>query len=128
MEPQRAIVLGRAPDAAVAAAVIGEDRDVEARSLTDPYVSGTHAAVWLDATHANVHDLGSRNGTWLLLPKNQTVQVDVPEVVLLLGQTFGGAPASDHPAAPMWRSSQDYAGAVAESIQRWIEAHGIEAR
>jgi DNA-binding NtrC family response regulator len=64
----------------------------------------------------------------VLLPKGQTVRVEAPEVVLQLAQAAGSATSSDEPAAPTWRTARDYSRAIATSAEKWLHAHGVEAR
>jgi DNA-binding NtrC family response regulator len=123
------IVLGRAPDPQ--AAQLGAElagRKVEAVSLGGTFVSANHAAVWSDGEGICVRDIGSKNRTWLSLEKYQTARVDGPAVALQLAQTGAHEGASDEPTSPKWRSAGDYAAAVTQSIQQWLERNGVDVR
>jgi DNA-binding NtrC family response regulator len=129
LDERRAVLLGRTPDPqAVQPSPEEEGRSLEAVTVAGASVSGNHALVWSDAETVCVRDLRSRNGTWVLLPRGQTVRVGGPEVVLQLAQSVGGATAGDEPTAPTWRTAREYSRSIASSAERWLHAHGVEAR
>jgi DNA-binding NtrC family response regulator len=47
---------------------------------------------------------------------------------LQLAQSIGGATANDEPAAPAWNTATEYARAIANAAERWLHAHGVDAR
>jgi DNA-binding NtrC family response regulator len=132
---ERVIVLGRTPEAGGVDLGDGEaprgaansSRSLQMVAVGSPSVSANHAAVWHDGQSICIRDLGSRNGTWLLLPKSQTVRVPDSGVVLQLAQTVGASPANDEPAEPQWSRARDFSEAMATSLEQWLRAHGIEA-
>jgi DNA-binding NtrC family response regulator len=129
LEEPRAVLLGRAPDPETAVLAPGaEDRALDPVTVIGPSVSANHALVWNDHGTICVRDLGSRNGTWLLLPPGQTVRVGAADVVLHLAQATSEASADDEPAAPIWSSRRDLAPAFAASIEQWLRRSGVDVR
>jgi DNA-binding NtrC family response regulator len=127
--PPRAVLLGRAPDPDTAQGAPEDDgRPLHVATLVAPSVSANHALVWSDQGTVCVRDLGSRNGTWLLLPRGQTVRVGGSDVVLHLAQPAGNAASGDEPSAPTWSSRRDFAPALAASVGQWLRIHGVEAQ
>lgn len=128
LDERRALLIGRAPDPqAVRLAPDVSGRSIEAAPVDGASVSANHVIVWCEQGTACVRDMESRNGTWLRLPAAETLRVSGPEVVLQLAQAAGGTAADDEPSAPTWTAGGDYAQGVADSIERWLEAHRIEA-
>ncbi len=125
-----ALLLGRAPDSRAAAqwGLGGAEQSLEAVAVPGPSVSANHVVVWSQDGTVCVRDLTSRNGTWLLLPRGETVRVGPFDIVLQVAQASGGAATGDEPAAPNWSSQRDFAPAMADSIQKWLLSHGVEAR
>jgi DNA-binding NtrC family response regulator len=129
LDDQRAVLLGRTPDRQAVGPESGAaGRAIEAIPVAGPSVSGNHALLWAEGQTVCVRDLRSRNGTWVLLPKGQSVRVAGPEVVVQLAQAAGSAASGDEPAAPTWGTAREYSRAIGGSIERWLHAHGIEAR
>jgi DNA-binding NtrC family response regulator len=126
---RRVSLLGRMPDSQTAhPGAEVEGWPLETVPLARTSVSANHAAVWTDGQGVCVRDLGSKNGTWLFLPKFETVRVSGPEVVLQLAQPAGGEGASDEPTPPIWSDARTYARAMAGSIEQWLSANGVEVR
>jgi DNA-binding NtrC family response regulator len=125
LDSPRAVVLGRAPNASAAPV---EGRPLESCAVAGPSVSANHALVWCEAETICVRDLGSRNGTWILLPRRETVRIGGGEVVLQLGQSVGGIAAEGEPAEPGSTDRCDYGSAIAASIEKWLRDRGIEVR
>jgi DNA-binding NtrC family response regulator len=129
IEAPRALLLGRAPDPeAPALAPDAQHRALDPVTLMAPSVSANHALVWIDEGTICVRDLGSRNGTWLLLPPGQTVRVGGADVILHLAQATSDACADDEPPTPMWSSRRDLGHALASSIERWLLHRGVDVR
>lgn len=127
---RRAVLLGRAPDPQTAKA----GGEIEAPALepvavakSSASVSANHAVISSEGDVISVRDI-SKNGTWLSLPKYQTVRVAGPEVVLQLAPTEASEGAGDEPAAPKWESAREYPTAVARSIEQWLRGHGVDVR
>ncbi len=128
LEPSCAVLIGRAPDPRTAPQVqvtgAGEIRSVV---LPAPSISSNHALVWMDEAGVGVRDLGSKNGTWLLLPSDHPVRME-GDVVLHLAQALDEASAGDEPSNPSWTSRHDFARALVEAIESWLARQGIQAR
>jgi DNA-binding NtrC family response regulator len=124
---QRAVILGRAPDSQTAqAGAEVEGKPLEAVALPRTSVSANHAVVWGDGDAVCVRDIGSKNGTWLFLPKFQTVRVGGPEVALQLAHPAAGEGARDEPVSPKWGGAREFGGAMARAIEHWLRGHGVE--
>ncbi len=129
LEAPQALLLGRAPDVETGpAAPEGSDPHMNAVTLAAPSVSANHALVWVDDGNICVRDLGSRNGTWLLVPKDRTVRVAETDVVLHLAQLGDDSAGADEPAAPSWKDRSDFASSVAGAIEVWLRQQGVDAR
>jgi DNA-binding NtrC family response regulator len=129
LDEHHALLLGRAPDARnLNPSPDTSGRPIQAMTVERPTVSANHAVVWCDVDTCSVYDAGSRNGTWLLLPKCQTVRVQGQEIFLQLAQRVAGVALRDEPPPPTWSTGREYAAAVARSIEGWLHAHGVEAR
>jgi DNA-binding NtrC family response regulator len=127
IEAPSALLIGRAPDPEAARAAHDvEDRHFRRVAIDAPSVSANHALVWSEEGTVCVRDLQSRNGTWMLLPRGQTVRVGTGDVVLQLARSSqeGG---EDEPAAPLWNGRQDFAVSVAVALQQWLRKRGIDA-
>jgi DNA-binding NtrC family response regulator len=127
LEPPVALLLGRAPDPQTAPDAAGA---VQFRSVTlpAPSISANHALVWVDETGVCVRDLGSKNGTWLLLPSDRTVRLDEDKVVLHLAHAVDDGAAEDEPPNPSWTSRHDFASTLGDAIEPWLTRQGIQAR
>jgi DNA-binding NtrC family response regulator len=121
------VLIGRAPAAeALHEAAVGAG-SIAMCQVSAPSVSANHLLAWAEQGSVCVQDLGSRNGTWLLLPREQPVRVGTGDVVLQLARPVDGGPRSDEPAAPEWSAPGDFAEALAESIRRWLKDQGFDA-
>jgi DNA-binding NtrC family response regulator len=126
----RVLLLGRLPDKRAAAELGPEvaDRPVEAVPLGGTCVSANHAAIWRDGAGVSVRDIGSTNGTWLCLPQRQTVHIPTPDAEVQLARATGNEGAADEPAAPKWSRADEYASAIANSIQQWLDGHKVKVQ
>lgn len=126
LAPNEAVLVGRSPNAA--ALQLGPASSAltpRALTVAAGSVSANHVAMWADASSVVVEDLGSRNGTWLLLPKGQPLKIDAGDVVLQLVRTATKSP-SDEPQTPAWTSRRDYAKALATSIRQWPRVQNLD--
>jgi DNA-binding NtrC family response regulator len=125
-----ALLLGREPDPRAAAqwGLGAAEQSLEALTVPGPSVSANHVVVWSQDGTVCVRDLRSRNGTWLLLPRGETVRVGPLDIVLQVAQASGGASVGDEPAPPSWSNRRDFAPAMADSIQKWLRTRGVEVR
>ncbi|HEY4015652.1 MAG TPA: sigma 54-interacting transcriptional regulator [Polyangiaceae bacterium] len=123
-----AVLLGRAPDPGTApGAAEADGRTMRIATVVAPSVSANHALVWSDENAVCVRDLGSRNGTWLLLPRGETVRVTSADVVLHLAQSASEKTGFDEPPPPSWSSRRDFAPALAACLDQWLRDNGIAA-
>ncbi len=102
------------------------DRSFQTVTIVGASVSANHALVWSDHGTMCVRDLGSKNGTWLLLPRDQTVRVEGEDVVLRLAQVSDDA-ADEEPRPPSWTGPDDYASNLSESVHQWLRRSGVDA-
>jgi DNA-binding NtrC family response regulator len=75
-----------------------------------------------------VRDLGSKNGTWLLVPTDRTVRVAESEVVIHLARAADDASSYDEPPAASWKGRRDFAPALAEAMEAWLRRQGVDVR
>jgi DNA-binding NtrC family response regulator len=121
------VLIGRAPAAeAQHQAAVGAGA-IAMCQVAAPSVSANHLLAWTEHGSVCVQDLGSRNGTWLLLPREQPVRVGTGDVTLQLARPVDGGLRTDEPAAPEWSAPGDFAEALAESIRRWLKNQGFDA-
>jgi DNA-binding NtrC family response regulator len=129
LDPTRAILLGRNPDDRAQAVAKAEcPKEVTPVTILSPSVSATHALVSSQDGEVRVRDLGSRNGTWLLLPKNRSIPVGSSDVVLQLGRAKANLSLTDDPEPPVWHNRNEFGPAVARAIEMWLSAREVQAR
>ena len=129
IEPTRAILLGRNPDERAQAVVEAEGlKEVAPVTILSPSVSANHALVSAQDGEVWVRDLGSRNGTWLLLPKNRSIPVGGTDVILQLGRAKASLSLTDDPETPVWHHRNEFGPAVARAIEMWLSAREMQAR
>ncbi len=129
LEPARAFLLGRNPDAH-APGIPGGDQSppIDPVRILSPSVSANHVLVSNHDGQSQVRDLGSRNGTWLLLPKDRPIDVGDSDVVLQLGKAKANLLRADDPEPPVWHDRHDFAPAIARSIEDWLSVREVDAR
>jgi DNA-binding NtrC family response regulator len=127
LDPTRAILLGRTPSEGGIAEPDNPGHVVPI-TVVSPSVSANHALVSTHDGEVRVRDLGSRNGTWLLLPKNHSVPVGNADVTLQLGKAKASSSLADDPEPPVWHRRSDYGFAVTRAIEAWLTAHDIQAQ
>lgn len=129
LDTNRAVLLGRKPnDQAPAVVEAGTLPEIQPVPVLSPSVSANHALVSTHNGEVIVRDLGSRNGTWLLLPKNRPVPLGDADVVLQLGKSKANLSLTDDPEPPVWHRKQEFGSAVARSIESWLMARDVQAR
>jgi sigma-54 specific flagellar transcriptional regulator A len=99
---------------------------VEVAKVEGPSVSANHALVWTDQGSIFVEDLGSRNGTWLLLPKSASLRLPDCDVVLELARSANEAKVSDEPPEPEWRGGHDYVASLVTALNRWAPLQKLD--
>jgi DNA-binding NtrC family response regulator len=129
LDPARAFLLGRNPDTQ-APIVPGSEPlpPIDPVRIVSPSVSANHVLVSNHDGQAQVRDLGSRNGTWLLLPKDRPIDVGDADVVLQLGKAKANLLRADDPEPPVWHGRHEFGPAIARSIEGWLSARDIDAR
>lgn len=121
-----AVLVGRDPDPAH---LTPPRPDAAAMAVLSPSVSANHVLVSQDASRVTVHDLGSRNGTWVRVPSRGSIEVDAgAEVGLQLAGAQGRLPAESEPEEPRYTGRGDYGDAVVASVSRWLAQRGVKAR
>jgi ABC-type iron transport system FetAB ATPase subunit len=89
-------------------------------------VSANHVLAWTEQGTLFLEDLGSRNGTWLLLPRHVKVRVGDQDVVLQLARTVGDPQTVDEPATPAWNGRPEFARALVASIEQWPRLRALD--
>ncbi|MCX5746823.1 MAG: sigma 54-interacting transcriptional regulator [Proteobacteria bacterium] len=118
------VVVGRNPDASTLAG--GDTRVVHVASAN---VSTNHVSIQDRDNVACLVDLGSRNGTWLKLPRHGEVTLAVPAEPLSLRLASQEMPATTHgPADTSWTSAKDYAGSLTACIVQWLHTCDLPTR
>jgi DNA-binding NtrC family response regulator len=131
LEEDGAVLLGRAPKPELLRKSFDEGARVPTvASVSAPSISANHLLAWTERGALFLEDLGSRNGTWLLLPRNVQVRVGEVDVVLQLARAVGDAQGVDEPATPAWNGRPEFARALATSIEQWprLRALDVEVR
>ncbi len=127
LEPQSGILLGRAPNPQVGErALENATARLRVAQVLAPSVSANHLLAWRDADELCVKDLGSKNGTWLLLPPERAVRCEADEVQLHLARSSSTAAEGDEPDAPSWTSKFDFARGLASCVHGWLASRGLE--
>ncbi|HWA70798.1 MAG TPA: sigma 54-interacting transcriptional regulator [Polyangiaceae bacterium] len=121
-----ALLVGRSPNvASLPPAWAERAKAPQTRAVASASVSANHVAAWADGDGVAIEDLGSRNGTWLLLPKSQPIKVPAGDVVLQLVRTATKS-SGDEPQTPNWSGPRDYAKALATSIKEWPRVRNLD--
>jgi DNA-binding NtrC family response regulator len=131
VDEETAVVIGRAPERLGAPAVDDlQGRRVATAEISGATVSANHVAAWVEAGSVCVEDVGSRNGTWLELPRGRVVRVAGvgDDVVLHLAPNIARGPGGDAPVVPAWTTDAEYDRGIAEAIERWLAARGVQVR
>ncbi|HKY38539.1 MAG TPA: sigma 54-interacting transcriptional regulator [Polyangiaceae bacterium] len=123
------VLIGRSPDRALLT-----DSSTLAREplrllpLEAASVSANHLLAWSEQGQVCVEDLGSRNGSWLKLPHAQVIRSPAADAVVQLARASREVSDSDEPTPPVWRGKGDFADALRDSLERWLQQQGIAAR
>lgn len=125
-----ALLAGRQPEAADAASEVppGLAHPPRGVSIASPSVSANHALVWVEGDTVSVRDVGSRNGSWLFLPRRQTVRVPAGQpVILQLAAPEQRERGGDGPADAAWSGSEDFGEGLLRAVRDWLARVGIPA-
>jgi DNA-binding NtrC family response regulator len=121
------VLIGRAPVAEALNPMASGTEALAVCLVSAPSVSANHLLAWTEQGALSVQDLGSRNGTWLLLPREQPVRVGTGDVTLQLARSLNGELGNEEPASPHWNGPDDFARSLAVSVERWLKAQGLDA-
>ena len=129
LSPDQAVLLGRNPDEN-AGAIPGTDPSppITPVRILSPSVSANHVLITTHDGQVQVRDLGSRNGTWFLLPKDRSIAVGDSEVVLQLGSAKTTHSLAEDPELPVWRGRSEFGPAIARSVEGWLSAREVKAQ
>ncbi|WP_164018243.1 sigma 54-interacting transcriptional regulator [Pyxidicoccus trucidator] len=125
-----ALLAGRQPEAADLSGEVppGLERPPRGVALASPSVSANHALVWVEGGTVCVRDVGSRNGSWLFLPRRQTVRVPAGQsVILQLAAPEHRERGDGGPADASWSGSEDFGPGLVRAVQDWLARVGIPA-
>jgi DNA-binding NtrC family response regulator len=120
------LLVGRAPDPLQLGSAQVAPAPVQVLTVSAPSVSANHVAVLSTDSLVTVQDMESRNGTWLLLPRGQSVRLSAKEVTLHLAHKPNEAVSSDEPATPAWSGKTGFATAISHSIAQWLRNQGVD--
>ncbi len=114
---------------------------IRAQAIPSPSVSGNHALVWLTEESLHIRDLGSRNGTWVRLPRGASVRVpllaspanvstppDTLDVHLRLASSMQTGGSVAQPEPPRYLDQTDFGSSIALAIRAWLQHHEVPAR
>ncbi len=121
-------LLGRTPDTGRAAVPSGDGVTITSHAIAVPSVSANHAAVWLTDDGLHVHDLGSRNGTWVRVPAHGTVRLPRGDAHVRLAASTSGGDHDGLPEPARFRNASDFAEGVARAIRDWLDRHELKVR
>jgi DNA-binding NtrC family response regulator len=123
------VLIGRNPDRSLLADTATSAREpLRLLPLEAASVSANHLLAWSEQGQVCVEDLGSRNGSWLKLPRAQVIRTPADDAVVQLARASREPNDSDEPEPPVWRGKGDFADALRNSLERWLQQQGIAAR
>lgn len=128
----RAVLVGRNPQANQLSSELAEllrGVPIDVVTVSSARVSSNHLLIWNGASEAKLYDLGSRNGTWVRMSHKEPVSFaltnDLAVELATLGKSLRiGQGLKD----AEWSQSDDFAEAVARSINDWLQQVGVSAR
>ena len=120
------LLIGREPTLASAAASPAAPTPTRRVVVASPLVSSAHVVVWRDASGVRVHDLASKNGTYLRLDRGVATAAATDEVHLVLA----AARAAGHASAPLPIAVADvtadeFAAQLARAVTEWLTQAGV---
>lgn len=125
------LLVGRQPDMEKisSANLVPQGRSLRTVTIPSASVSANHALVWVESGTVRVRDIGSRNGSWLFLPRHQTVQVpDEQPICLQLTTPDARDLVGDEPSDAAWSTGDDLGRAVVQAVEVWLKRLGISAQ
>jgi DNA-binding NtrC family response regulator len=125
--PGGSVVVGRVPSADAGLQGLGNTAfNVELVRVLSASVSANHLVLWNEQGKTYLRDLGSRNGTWVRLPRDETLGLESEEIVVHLAQNAKAATGGDEPETPSWNDRSDFAAALGASVRAWFHLQGID--
>ncbi len=121
-----AVLVGRAPDIAALRASVPQP--VRPHEVSSPSASGNHVVVWSSDDTMTVLDVGSRNGTWLELPRERAVRVPSGPLRLSLAEPSTERRRFAPLGSASWRGVKDFGDSLERSIRTWLLQHGLAAQ
>jgi DNA-binding NtrC family response regulator len=118
------VVIGRAPDAAT----VPGTANMRSCTIGSPSVSANHVAAWIDAERVIVRDLGSRNGTWLRLPQDTSVELLRADLTLRLAGHGGSAALERDLEPPRYHDASDFGVGIAHAVHSWLAERELTVR
>jgi DNA-binding NtrC family response regulator len=130
--PDDPVLIGRNPDPHQLARADGDTppgREPRPLTVASPSVSANHVIAWVEDGTACFRDVGSRHGSWLRLPRRDTVRVrtDDPlwlELALASREDRTPTPSPDD---AHWKDASDYAAGVARAVDVWLRRLSVSA-
>ncbi len=123
-----AVLAGRHPELDRIDGDGADDLPASARlvTITSPRVSSNHLLAWQEDETVCLRDLHSRNGSWLLLPRDATTRVASAEpLTLLLALSRSNDNTVAGPPDARWHGRSDFAEAVLVAVKQWLGALGL---
>ncbi len=128
----QAILVGRFPNRSKLSADIQatlEGVELQQVAINADRVSGNHLLVWNAQEETRIYDLNSKNGTWVKLRPDAPIRFSASESLSIELATMGkGSRLSHELREAEWTASEDFAAAVARSINDWLRQVGLNAR
>lgn len=125
---EEALLVGRQPDPAESPNSLPAGRTPRTLTVPSPSVSANHVLAWKEGSTVCLRDVGSRNGSWLLLPRNQRVQIpDAQSVFVQLSAVEMSARDSEEPADAVWSNAETFGEGILQAVKEWLRRLGILA-
>ncbi len=124
----RALLIGREPDPSLLTSASSPGA-AETLRIAEPSVSANHLIVRCEGARASLVDLGSRNGTWLQLPKNDPIEISSSQPLhLRLSAQAQSFDRGSDPEDAYWTSAEDFHEGVAAALTRWLARQDVSLR
>jgi DNA-binding NtrC family response regulator len=122
------VLIGRSPDSSALRDGAGQRRQpVKLLSVEAPSVSANHLLAWTEQGQVCVEDVGSRNGSWLELPRSRAIRSESDSAVVQLARASRDSSDAEEPQTPVWHGRGDFGSALAGAISSWLKQQGIAA-
>src|SRR5689334_16739400 len=123
------VLIGRSPDSTALREGADQHRQpVKLLAVDAPSVSANHLLAWTEQGRVCVEDVGSRNGSWLELPRTQAIRTESDSAVVQLARASRDSADADEPQTPVWHGRGDFASALANAISSWLKQQSIAAQ